>query len=333
MRVLLLLVLLAPAAHAQPAVPEARPGDLAFTVSLDTLHADTLRAQGRIVNHSGRPVRVAYGACSLDLLGRRAAPDGSVADSAVVWASRWAGSPEGNFGSVCPSYLAVATVGPGEERGASTGTDELVVEVPASWVLPDSVAGGLFRVEARFDVSRLDADAPDPPDLVADAGTVRLAPRRPPVGPAIARLGASFQVVSWARASGPDGERRVSARIETVSLPHTRNHVVGFDTCAVDVVAFASTADLDEAPRRVPVASVPAACGQGRPVPSRASDGGAYYRAADTTVALTPDVDVASLGLAPGRWWLGLRVRPLGGFSSPVRFGSVWLALGPVDVR
>lgn len=319
------------AAHAQPLPPEARPGDLALTARLDA-RGDTLRVEGRIVNRSGQTVRVGFGACSLHLLGRRAAPDGSVLDSVVVWETRWAGPPEGDVAIGCPDYLAVATMGPGEERRGAAGTNELATAVPATWVLPDTSAVGLFRVEARFDLARLDPEGADPPDLVADAGTVRLAPGRPPVGAGVVRFGTSFRVVSWGTASGPGGGRRVSARIEATALPHAPSRVVGFDTCAVRVAAFASAEDLAEAPRRRPVASAPAACGQGRPVPRTATDGNPFYVPSDGPVALDPDVALAALGLPPGTWWLGADVRPVGGFFGPAPLGSVWLALGPVTV-
>ena len=328
----LAVVAFATAARAQPEPRQARPGDLAFSVTLDTLHADTLRADGRIVNISDQTVRVEFGMCSLHLIGRRAAPDGSVADTAAVWDDLWAGSPEGD-GVICLDYLIQATLAPGDtlEDGRR---GELRATVPALWVLEDATPGGVFHVEARFDVSNHDINGRYAPyALVANAGLVRVDPRRPPVGESIERHGAALRVAAWDAAPGPSGDPRVSALIEVLSAPYRRNRIVGFDSCAVRVAAFASEADLAEAPRRVPVVSVAAACGQGRPVPRKTSSGEAFYTASDSTVTVTVDMALAALGLPPGTWWLGLDLRPVGGFSSPAALNPVWLALGPVVVR
>lgn len=327
----LAVVAFATAARAQPEPRQARPGDLAFSVTLDTLHADTLRAAGRIVNVSDQTVRVQYGMCSLHLIGRRAAPDGSVADTAAVWDALWAGSPEGD-GVVCLSYLAQTTLAPGDtlEDG---GRGELSVVVPALWVLQDATPGGVFHVEARFDLTYLDGGRYAPYALVADAGLVRVDPRRPPVGESIERHGAALRVAAWDAAPGPSGDARVSALVKVLTLPYRRNRIVGFDSCAVRVAAFASEADLAEAPRRVPVASVAAACGEGRPVSRQTSSGEAFYTASDSTVTVTVDMALAALGLPPGTWWLGIELRPVRGFDALAPLNPVWLALGPVVVR
>ena len=314
----------APAAPSAPAAEPRAPLRLVLSATAE-LRGDTLHVDASLSNRSGRLAAIEFGACDLDVRGWRQERRAGQPDID----SRAAGHPESGMGRGCVLVGYTARIRPGE----TTSIADLTVLVPH--LLKDDDPDGVYNLMAVFGYNEV-TDRPGARrgadrEVRARLGRLALDARRPPIGPEIVR-GRRYTVEHLTTDGG-----QLRASVAATDVMYRTSFMIGFDTCAVTVLAYANAADRDQAPRAgAPVAARDAACGQPAiepTIPAGAGRAGPFYAMTDAPMRADIDLPIADLlgGQPPGRYALALAVRPVGGFRRVVPMAHVYLSAGEVD--
>ena len=189
---------------------------------------DTLDVRVTLTNAGTIPVKLEYGACSLQLLAYRTADRAGTPAWSSFLRQPWAGT---SF-YACPAYGAQATVAPGSDFSPH----EFALSAPLIEMFGDSLPDGRYYFTARTQFSNA-----GPRD--ADAGVLDLALARPPMPPSRIHAAVTYRAAAVTSAGGA-----VHATVTATLTDAGGSRMLLPADCVVLLAAYRDRARRDAAP-------------------------------------------------------------------------------------